>query len=214
MVLNRNKEILIFSLMIKAIFISPQLHHWVVLPLLIFMARVIDVSIGTVRIILITRGKRNIASLLGFIELLIWLLAISQIFKNLDNIVYYLAYAGGYATGIYVGMHIENKMAIGIQIVRIITRRDASQLLSHLKSEGYGVTTIDGQGTVGPVKVIFTIIKRKDTPHLFDAVQRFNPQAVISAEDVRFAEQATLRKAPSFFQNSFLNRFKFERRGK
>lgn len=193
---------------------TSALYSWVILPALIFCMRVCDVSISTVRIILVMRGKRKHAAVLGFFEVLVWLLAITLIIQNLKNLACYLGYAGGYATGVYVGMHIENKMAIGMQIVRIITRRDASQLLAHLKSEGYGVTSLDGEGAAGPVKIIFTIIKRKDIEHLFDSIRRFNPQAVVSVEDVRFAEQALLRKTPPVFNLNFLSRLGVERRGK
>jgi len=193
---------------------GPTIFSWVILPALIFCMRVCDVSISTVRIILVMRGKRKHAAFLGFFEVLVWLMAITLIIQNLKNVACYLGYAGGYATGVYVGMHIENKMAIGMQIVRIITRRDASELITYLKSEGYGVTSLDGQGAMGPVKVIFTIIKRKDIDHLFDGIRRFNPQAVISVEDVRFAEQALLRKTPPLMNFNFINFLRMERRGK
>lgn len=190
------------------------IYSWVILPTLIFLMRVVDVSVSTVRIILVMRGKRKFAAFLGFFEVLVWLLAITLIIQNLRNIACYLGYASGYAAGVYVGMHIENKMALGMQIVRIITRRDASALISNLKSEGYGVTSLDGQGAMGPVKVIFTIIKRKDIEHLFENIRRFNPQAVVSVEDVRFADQALLRKTPPLFNFNFFNRLNVERRGK
>lgn len=193
---------------------NSAIYSWVILPALIFCMRVCDVSISTVRIILVMRGKRKHAAVLGFFEVLVWLLAITLIIQNLKNLACYLGYAGGYAAGVYVGMHIENKMALGMQIVRIITRRDASSLIAYLKAEGYGVTTLDGQGAMGPVKVIFTIIKRKDVEHLFEGIRRFNPQAMVSVEDVRFAEQALLRKSPPLLNFNFLNRLKVERRGK
>jgi uncharacterized protein YebE (UPF0316 family) len=160
---------------------------WVVIPLLIFSARVLDVSIGTMRIVYIARGKRLLAPLLGFFEVLIWLVAISQIFKHLDNIACYLAWAAGFATGNYVGMVIEKKLAIGIQVIRIITRFNADQLIGDLKSAGYGLTLLDGEGANGAVKIIFMLIKRKDLPHVKTLIKENNPKAFYTVEDVQFA---------------------------
>jgi uncharacterized protein YebE (UPF0316 family) len=90
------------------------LYSWVVLPVLIFCARIIDVSVGTVRVILTSRGYRYAAPALGFIEVLIWLLAIGEIMKNLANPACYVAYAGGFATGNYVGIYINQRLSLGI----------------------------------------------------------------------------------------------------
>ena len=101
--------------------ISPELLNYAILPLLIFLARIGDVSIATIRIIFVMSGKKVIAPILGFFESLIWLLANGQIFNNIDNVWSYIAYASGYATGTFVGMYIEEKLAIGRVVVRIIT---------------------------------------------------------------------------------------------
>lgn len=116
-----------------------------IIPILIFLARVVDVSFGTISIILVSRGMKNVAQIFGFFEIMIWLFAISQIMQHVSNIVYYLAYASGYASGTYVGILIEEKMAIGRVIIRIITKKDATELVEHLRSTGYGVTNFDGQ---------------------------------------------------------------------
>ncbi len=166
-----------------------SIYTWVILPILIFLARVIDVSIGTLRIVFIARGKKAIAPLLGFIEIIIWLLAIGEIFKNLNNMACYLAYATGFAGGNFVGIWLEGKLALGTQVLRIITRRDATNLIETLKSKGYGVTVVDGMGSEGPVKIIFTIIKRKDFPVVVKLIKKFNPKAFYSVEDVRLAKE-------------------------
>lgn len=188
--------------------------EWVLLPAFIFGARVCDVSFGTLRIIFSTRGYRLRATALGFFEVSIWLLALGQIFQNLHNPVYFIAYAGGFVSGIYVGMYIENKMALGIQIIRIITRRDASALVEQLKSEGYGITVVDGEGTQGPVKVIFSLIKRKELPNMLHTINQFNPNAMFSVEDVRMAEQAAMRPTPTTVDGRVFSRFKWQRLGK
>ena len=97
-------------------FVSPEVWKWVILPLLIFCARITDVSIGTVRIVFIAKGMRLWAPVLGFFEVLIWLVAISQIIKNLTNPVTFVAFASGFAMGNYVGLLIEHKLAMGLAL--------------------------------------------------------------------------------------------------
>lgn len=169
-------------------FLSPEVAAWAI-PLFIFFARVADVSIGTVRVIFIARGMRFLAPLLGFFEVLIWLLAIGQIMQNLTNPVSYLAYAGGFAAGTFIGIYIENRLSLGIVILRIITQQDASALVDWLRTAHYGVTTIDAQGIKGPVKIIFTVLKRRDIPNVAAKIQEFNPHAFYSVEDVRFVSE-------------------------
>jgi len=174
-------------------FFQSNLFTWVILPLLIFFARICDVSIGTLRILLLSKGNRILAPLLSFFEVLIWLIAISQIMKNLSNFVCYFAYAGGFATGTYVGMYIEGKLAMGIMLIRIITRKDATQLIEYLKSAGYGITSVDAQGITGLVHIIFTIVERKNLRDVIGKIKRFNPKAFYSIEDVRFVSNGTIR---------------------
>ncbi|GAB4366284.1 MAG: DUF2179 domain-containing protein [Calditrichia bacterium] len=191
-----------------------DLMSWVIIPLLIFIARVVDVSMGTLRIIFISKGKRIVAPILGFLEIIIWLLAIGQIFKNLNNVACYVAYAGGFATGNYVGLLIEKKLALGMQVVRIITRMDATQLIERLKKEGYGLTIVDAEGMTGPVKIIFTIIKRKDLSEVLNFVDRYNPRAFYSVEDVRTAREGIYPRDVHPRRSFWWNVFKFERKGK
>src|SRR5690625_2164903 len=101
--------------------ISPEIFSYVILPLLIFIARVCDVTLSTIRILFVMNGKRTIAPILGFFEAFIWLLAIGQIISDVNNIFAYLAYAFGFATGTYVGMYIEEKLAVGMVVLRLIT---------------------------------------------------------------------------------------------
>jgi uncharacterized protein YebE (UPF0316 family) len=166
-------------------FLGSEVYAWIVLPLLIFMARIIDVSLGTLRVMYVSKGLRFLAPVLGFFEVLIWLLAIGQIMQNLTNFVCYVAYASGFAAGTFVGIYLENKLSIGMVIIRVITKKDCSELLDFLKSENFGVTTIDGRGATGSVKVIFTLIKRQDLRKALVIIKGFSPQAFYSVEDVR-----------------------------
>lgn len=188
--------------------------QWVILPLLIFTARLMDVSLGTLRIIFISRGKRLLAPLMGFFEVLIWLLAISQIFKNLQNPACYIAYAAGFAGGNYIGMAIESRLALGLQIVRIITKFFVPELTGKLKASGYGLTTVRGEGAEGPVTVIFTIVKRKDLPEFIDIIQSINPKVFYTVEDVRMAKEGIYPRPRPRGARGFLNRLLLLRKGK
>jgi len=161
-----------------------DIYAWIVIPFLIFIARITDVSIGTVRLIFISRGYKYLAPIVGFFEVLIWILAISQIMKNLSNPVCYIAYAGGFATGNFVGMLIAEKLSLGVVMIRVITQNDSSTLVNYLKSADYGVTTLDGQGTAGEVKLVFTIVPRREAESVVSLINKFNPQAFYSIEEV------------------------------
>jgi len=169
---------------IAAIYHS-EIFKFVILPALIFMARICDVTLDTLRIIYVSRGMKFAAPMIGFFEVLIWLMAISQIFQNLSNPVCYVAYAGGFAMGNFIGIILEEKMAIGTVVIRIITQKEAMQLIEVLKTNRYGVTHVDAQGVMGPVKIIFTIVKRKDIDRVLEIVRTCNPQAFFTIEDVR-----------------------------
>ncbi|MBK7964501.1 MAG: hypothetical protein IPK10_03800 [Bacteroidetes bacterium] len=142
--------------------ITSDLFQWVILPFLIFLARMCDVCLATLRNIFLSKSIKYIVPFLGFIEALIWLLAISQIMRNLHNPVCFLAYATGYSMGIFVGIRIEERLALGLQVMRIITQRNANELIVSLTDKNFGITTMDATGSKGPVKVILTVVKRKD----------------------------------------------------
>lgn len=186
----------------------------VLLPLLIFAARTLDVSMGTLRIIFISKGFKYIAPVVGFFEILIWLLAIGQIFRNLTNIVYYIAYAGGFAMGTFVGIYLENKLSIGTQVVRVITRRGASTLLEALRSQGYGVTSADAEGKDGPVNIIYTVIDRRDLRNVVGIIKRYNPHAFYSVEDVRLVSGRISPRRTPWHRRRLLGLFRRGRKGK
>lgn len=157
-----------------------------VIPLLIFFMRIADVSIGTIRIIFVARGNKLTAPILGFFEVFIWVLAISNIIQHLDNWLNYFAYAGGFATGNYVGMKIEEKLAVGISLVRIITKKEIPSLSDQLNAKGYPTTMLDGHGRDDDVSIIYSIVKRKNLPTVIDLIRQANPDAFFTVEDVRY----------------------------
>jgi len=171
-------------------FLDSTAYTLVILPILIFSTRIVDVSLGTLRIIFINRNLRYYATISGFFEVLIWLLAIRQVFQQLDSPLYFITYAAGFSAGNFVGIVIENKISIGRVVIRIITRRKADELISFLRSSGYGLTVIDGEGSSGPVKIIFIIIERKAIESVVEMLKKYNPNAVYSIEDVRFVSGA------------------------
>lgn len=165
--------------------ISPQLFSYVVLPLLIFMARVTDVSLSTMRVMFIMNGARRWAPLLGFFEALIWLLAIGQIIQNISNAYSYLAYAGGYATGTYIGMRIEAKIAIGRMVVRVISKQDVSPLIDWLVGQGYRYNTVEAIDHEGNANILFSVVPRSKLEAFLEAVRYFQPDAYYTVESVK-----------------------------
>jgi uncharacterized protein YebE (UPF0316 family) len=152
---------------------------------IIFIARILDVSIGTIRIIFLSRGYKNIAPLLGFFEVLIWLVAIAKVFQNVNTWYSYLIYAGGFATGNYIGMLIEEKLAIGYQSFRVITKRKASTLIIVLKNMNMNATVVNGKSNHGDVSILYIVVPKKRSNELMKAIKTHNPHAYVTIEDVR-----------------------------
>lgn len=168
-----------------SLFLNFDWFTYVVIPLLIFLSRVIDVTMDTIRIVFISKGNKILAPILGFFEVLIWLVAITRIMQNLDNFTYYIAYAGGFATGNYIGLIIEEKLALGLQMFRIITQKEASTLIDSLREKGYGVTSVEANGSTGLVHVIFSVVKRSESAKVIEIINNHNPNAFYSIEDIR-----------------------------
>jgi uncharacterized protein YebE (UPF0316 family) len=162
---------------------------WIGLPMLVFFARVIDVTLGTLRIIFISRGKKYIAPLLGFVEVFIWIAVVAQIVRGVNDLVTYFAYAAGFAAGNFVGMYIEDRLAIGTQVIRIIVPERAEDLTTNLSAAGYGITRVDAMGANGPVKLIYTVVKRKDISIVLSLIHQTHPHAFLSIEDVRSTQE-------------------------
>ena len=196
------------------VFTSTAFYTWILLPFLIFSARIFDVTLGTLRVIFITRGMKYVSALVGFCEILIWLLAIGQIFKNLNNVACYVAYAGGFASGSFLGIYIAERLSINKVIVRIITVKDATNLVEYLRMKKYGVTTLDAHGVEGPVTIVFSIINRDNLEEVVAIVKKFNPQAFYSVQDVKFASEGIFPQHRSILNGNMLMMFKPHRKSK
>jgi uncharacterized protein YebE (UPF0316 family) len=168
--------------------------NWVVLPLLIFLSRLGDVTLATLRHIFISKGLKKIVPFIGFVEVLIWLVAIRQVFNNLNNIACFIAWAGGFSMGTLVGMLIEEKIALGMQLIRIITKADYHELAAQLQKINQGYTVVDGEGSQGPVKLIFLQVKRKNKPEVIAIIHKHLPDAFYSIEDVRNSQMGIFTK--------------------
>jgi uncharacterized protein YebE (UPF0316 family) len=196
--------------------VSPEILTYVILPILIFLARIFDVSLGTIRVIFISKGIRYLAPIIGFFEVIIWLLAIGQIMNNLTNFVAYIAYGAGFAAGTYIGMVIEVKISLGLVSVRIITKKDPGELIQYLRLNNYGVTSLDGEGGTGKVKMVFTIIKRQDLPHVVEIIKQFHPNAFYSVDDVKSVGEGIFpeNRLPGGGVFSWVDSLRFYRKGK
>lgn len=159
----------------------PELES-LIIPLLIFLARIFDVSIGTVRMIMVISGHRIASAALGFIEVLIWVLAVGGAVKHLDNPLALLAFAGGFATGTLVGMAVEQRLAIGFRVVRVINPKPGVDLAGAIRSKGFMATRIDGRGRDGPVEIVFLTVRRRVVRELLESVAKITPDAFVSVE--------------------------------
>lgn len=178
----------------EAIFLSDSwVFTWVVLPVLIFLARIMDVSIGTLRLIFVSRGFKYYAPVLGFFEVIIWLLAIGQIMQHLDNFMCYIAYGLGFATGNFVGIILDEKLSLGTILVRIIPKKDPTDLIHRLRTEDFGASLVNIEGMTGKLKMIFAIIKRKDLKVVMEIINEYNPNAFVTIEDVKTAQEGYFR---------------------
>lgn len=161
-----------------------DVYPWL-LPIIIFCGRIIDVTLGTLRIIFVSKGVKDIAPIIGFVEVFIWIVIISQILVRANDLVSYLSYAAGYATGNYVGILIENRIAYGILLCRIYTQQNGKELIQRLSKLNIGATMTHGIGSTNEVDIIETVVDRKEMRKLEVLLADFDPNIFYVVEDVR-----------------------------
>ena len=159
-----------------------------IMPLLICLARIVDVSMGTVRSLLANKGHKKVAPIIGFFEVTIWVSAMGVVVQNLGHWQNLLAYGLGYALGNFLGIYIEERIALGNSVVRIITNQDAHELAAKLREMGYRATLLTGEGNTSEVSVIFLLVRRRTLRKLIPMIKKYNPHAVYSVEDIRYAD--------------------------
>lgn len=167
------------------------------LPLLIFFGRICDVTLGTLRIIFVSKGEKIKAPIVGFFEVFIWVVIISQIFSHANDIIAYIAYAGGYAAGNFVGILVENKIAFGFQMFRIYTKKNGSELTAALNKKGFGSTYIRGEGAVSEVDIVEAVVNRKDAKQIKNIIDHFDSNAFYVIEDIRSKRKGIFATASS-----------------
>jgi len=170
-------------------FFQSPAFNLIVVPILIFFGRIMDVTVGTMRIIFVSRGLRMLSVAAGFVEILVWLLVLRQIMGHLDHWTYFIAYAAGFSAGNFIGITIERQLAIGHIIVRVITQKEAPGLERYLRNHDFMMTVLDARGDTGPVKVLFMVIKRKALGEVLRVIRKFHPLAYYTVEDLRYVSQ-------------------------
>ncbi len=163
--------------------------------LAIFFARLTDVSMGTLRQILIIRGRRGIASISAFFEIMVWVLAISRVITELDKIYYMVAFASGFACGNYLGSYIEEKIALGYMFAYIVPKKRSNDLAHELRKAGFGVTVIHRVGLKGPQPVYNVLFRRRDAQRLLGIIKKYDKGAFYTLMDVRAERGGYVRAA-------------------
>ncbi|MDR5658625.1 DUF2179 domain-containing protein [Serpentinicella sp. ANB-PHB4] len=153
--------------------------------LFIFFARLTDVSMATVRMIMVVKGKRLEAALIGFFEVIVYILAIGQVLSGLDNPVNVLVYALGFATGNYLGVYLEDKLALGNNIIQIITHHNPQPIVDRFREDGFGVTVMEGYGRDGIHHLLYITISRKHIKKVYQILDQFDSKAFITITDAR-----------------------------
>jgi len=192
-------------------FLVSNWYAYLFLPALIFVFRILDVSLGTIRVIFISKGFRILAPVMGFFEILIWLAAIQTIFGNLNNPFYMIVYAAGFSCGTFTGIIIEEKLSVGKVMIRVITGGDASSLLQQLKKNKYTMTVAGAHGPEGEVQNIIMVVKRQHTKKIIKIVKDFNPKTFFVIEDVKYASEGQSHEP---FSKRVRNIFGYYRKGK
>ena len=159
--------------------------------LTIFLLRVIDQSLGTMRSLLVSKNKTIYAALIGLVESVIWILAISQVIKDINDPVLIMAYAAGFAAGTILGSYIEQIVGVGNIVIRVFCPADSPSVAESLRKDGHGVTVIDGEGKDGPVKIYLCVIPRRKLKNVLKTIKEINPNIFITTD---MANPTSLRK--------------------
>lgn len=152
-------------------------------PVLIFLFRMADVSLATVRVLIVVRGTRGVAPLIGFVEILIWVLAAGAAIQNLHSPLHVVGYAAGFAAGTSAGMWLEGKLALGLCTVRAISTGPQEELAARLREAGFGITTQTGAGLTGPVGLLYAVVRRRQVPAVIRLIEEEDPDAFVTVQN-------------------------------
>ena len=150
----------------------------------IFLLRLLDQTLGTLRILYVNKGKPLFGAILGFIESAIWIVAISQVIQDLNDPFLIFGYALGFAAGTIMGSYIEDTIAIGDIVVRIFVPKDcdSEKVAEQLRTNGLGVTIINGEGMQGEVTIAWCVTPRKRLKEVMKIVSEITPDAYVTTE--------------------------------
>jgi len=171
--------------------ITPSTILWAVM---IFCLRICDVSLGTIRTVVIVRGWRFLASAIGFVEVTIFIVVISRVLSHMDTWINVIAYSGGFAAGTFIGITIERKIAPGKVLMRVISRGIWKNVADTLRNNGFGVTELNGIGKDGAVMMIESVIERKNMPKFLQLVEEVDPCAFIMSEEMHEIKRGYIKK--------------------
>lgn len=166
-------------------------------PVVIFLAEMFVVTLGTLRIIFVSRGCTLLAPLLGLFEILTWLFAISQVMQNLESADCFIAFSLGFTVGNILGMWIERKLALGTMLVRVITPQPPTDLVEHLRAARFGVTCVEGKGATGTVQIVMTVIKRRQLEEVKELIRVYQPQAFVAVDELQDVSDGTFPREQS-----------------
>jgi len=179
-----------------------DVYPWL-LPIIIFCARIVDVSLGTLRIIFVSKGERFKAPIIGFFEVFIWIVVISEILARANTMLSYVSYAAGYATGNFVGIMIEQKIAFGVLLLKVFTRKRGVEMVALLNKSGYGATTIRAEGSREQIDIVEIVIDRRAMQKVMTLITEYDPDVFYVVEDVRSRTKGIFPKT-----QSLLNRWR------
>ena len=153
---------------------------------LIVIARIADVSLGTIRTVAVVNGRRGIAVAIGFFEVLIWVVVVRTVVQHLDGPIYAVAYAGGFALGTWIGITVEGRLGTGNQVLRVFTRI-GERLTAELRAQDFVVTVFEGSGREGPISMLFLETSRRGIRRALDTITRQDPDCFYIVDDVRLS---------------------------
>lgn len=156
--------------------------------IIIFFAKIIEVSFSTIRLVYINKGERVKGAILGFVEIMIWLVVVSSVLNNItEDPIKVFIYAAAFSLGNYLGVTIESKIAVGLASIQVVVdKKDGEILADALRDQGYGVTIIEGKGKSESIKnLLFIQLKRKKIPAAIKLIKEYNPEAYITINDIK-----------------------------
>lgn len=162
-----------------------MLENVFVAALLIFLARVLNITLATMRTLVMTRGLRVVSAVLGFFEALIFAVVISQVVQDLGNVWNLVSYSAGFAGGILVGLTIEQRLAMGYATLNIVSSHKAHEVAEAIRQAGFGATESWGHGSEGRVGLVRTVVNRREVSRISDVINKADPASFVTIEETR-----------------------------